>query len=122
MIFYPLSVLMLAGMREILIISTPEGLPLCHKLLSDGSQYGVELTYVEQPSPDGLAQAFIISEEFIGNDPCRLILGDVICYGQHFSEKLRSASQQAQSATVFDYQTPILSASELSISTKQAGL
>lgn len=103
MIFYPLSVLMLAGMREILIISTPEDLPCFRKLLGDGSQYGIELSYAEQPSPDGLAQAFIIGEEFIGTDPCCLILGDNIFYGQHFSDKLRSANQQTQGATVFGY-------------------
>ena len=103
MIFYPLSVLMLAGMREILIISTPEDLPCFRKLLGDGSVYGIELTYAEQPSPDGLAQAFIIGEEFIGEDPCCLILGDNIFYGQHFSDNLRSASSQATGATVFGY-------------------
>ena len=103
MIFYPLSVLMLAGMREILIISTPEDLPCFRKLLGDGSVYGIKLTYAEQPSPDGLAQAFIIGEEFIGNDPCCLILGDNIFYGQHFSDNLRAATQQAQGATVFGY-------------------
>ncbi|MFJ7315175.1 glucose-1-phosphate thymidylyltransferase RfbA [Pseudomonas sp. NPDC098747] len=103
MIFYPLSVLMLAGMREILIISTPEDLPCFRKLLGDGSLYGIKLTYAEQPTPDGLAQAFIIGEEFIGNDPCCLILGDNIFYGQHFSDNLRSASVQQQGATVFGY-------------------
>lgn len=103
MIFYPLSVLMLAGMREILIISTPEDLPCFRKLLGDGSVYGVKLTYAEQPRPDGLAQAFVIGEEFIGKDPCCLILGDNIFYGQHFSDNLRSASAQQQGATVFGY-------------------
>ncbi len=103
MIFYPLSVLMLAGMREILIISTPEDLPCFRKLLGDGSVYGIKLTYAEQPSPDGLAQAFVIGEEFIGKDPCCLILGDNIFYGQHFSDNLRSASSQASGATVFGY-------------------
>jgi glucose-1-phosphate thymidylyltransferase len=103
MIFYPLSVLMLAGMREILIISTPEDLPNFRKLLGDGSLYGIQLTYAEQPSPDGLAQAFIIGEEFIGKDPCCLILGDNIFYGQHFSENLRNASGQEYGATVFGY-------------------
>jgi glucose-1-phosphate thymidylyltransferase len=103
MIFYPLSVLMLAGMREILIISTPEDLPCFRKLLGDGSLYGIQLTYAEQPSPDGLAQAFIIGEEFIGKDPCCLILGDNIFYGQHFSDNLRSANAQVHGATVFGY-------------------
>jgi glucose-1-phosphate thymidylyltransferase len=103
MIFYPLSVLMLAGMREVLIISTPEDLPCFRKLLGDGSLYGIKLTYAEQPSPDGLAQAFIIGEEFIGEDPCCLILGDNIFYGQHFSDNLRSASTQQNGATVFGY-------------------
>ncbi|WP_339452041.1 glucose-1-phosphate thymidylyltransferase RfbA [Pseudomonas sp. EA_5y_Pfl2_R50] len=103
MIFYPLSVLMLAGMREILIISTPEDLPNFRKLLGDGSLYGIKLTYAEQSTPDGLAQAFIIGEEFIGNDPCCLILGDNIFYGQHFSDNLRSANEQKSGATVFGY-------------------
>ncbi|WP_397456218.1 sugar nucleotidyltransferase, partial [Pseudomonas versuta] len=103
MIFYPLSVLMLAGMREILIISTPEDLPCFKKLLGDGNRYGIELSYAEQPSPDGLAQAFIIGEEFIGADPVCLILGDNIFYGQHFSDNLRSAMTQESGATVFGY-------------------
>ncbi|VVP12425.1 glucose-1-phosphate thymidylyltransferase RfbA [Pseudomonas fluorescens] len=103
MIFYPLSVLMLAGMREILIISTPEDLPSFRKLLGDGSLYGIQLSYAEQPSPDGLAQAFIIGEEFIGDDPCCLILGDNIFYGQHFTENLRAANAQQHGATVFGY-------------------
>ncbi|MBP3997353.1 MULTISPECIES: glucose-1-phosphate thymidylyltransferase RfbA [Pseudomonas] len=103
MIFYPLSVLMLAGMREILIISTPEDLPSFRKLLGDGSRYGISLSFAEQPSPDGLAQAFIIGEEFIGDSPCCLILGDNIFYGQHFSDKLRSATHQESGATVFGY-------------------
>jgi glucose-1-phosphate thymidylyltransferase len=103
MIFYPLSVLMLAGIREILIISTPEDLPNFRKLLGDGCLYGIKLTYAEQPSPDGLAQAFIIGEAFIGNDPCCLILGDNIFYGHHFSDSLRLASNQEHGATVFGY-------------------
>ncbi|CAI8946459.1 dTDP-glucose pyrophosphorylase 2 [Pseudomonas sp. IT-347P] len=103
MIFYPLSVLMLAGMREILIISTPEDLPCFRKLLGDGSVYGIKLSYAEQPSPDGLAQAFIIGEEFIGKDPCCLILGDNIFHGHHFSDNLRAASNQESGATVFGY-------------------
>ena len=103
MIFYPLSVLMLAGMREILIISTPEDLPCFKKLLGDGSQYGIELSYAEQLSPDGLAQAFIIGEEFIGKDPVCLILGDNIFYGQHFSDNLRSAMSKTTGATIFGY-------------------
>ena len=103
MIYYPLSVLMLAGMREILIISTPEDLPNFRKLLGDGSRFGISLSYAEQPSPDGLAQAFIIGEEFIGGDNSCLILGDNIFYGQHFSENLKAANARTEGATIFGY-------------------
>nr|WP_313016085.1 glucose-1-phosphate thymidylyltransferase RfbA [Moraxella sp. CTOTU48841] len=103
MIYYPLSVLMLAGINDILIISTPEDLPNFEKLLGDGKEIGVKLSYKVQPSPDGLAQAFILGEEFIGDDDVCLILGDNIYYGQGFSEKLKRASAQQVGATVFGY-------------------
>ena len=93
MIYYPLSVLMLSGIRDILIITTPEDATAFHRLLGDGSQFGLHLSYAEQPSPDGLAQAFIIGEEFIGKDDVCLILGDNIFYGQHFSQMLAQADQ-----------------------------
>lgn len=106
MIFYPVSVLMLAGIREILIISTPQDLPGFHRLLGDGSDYGVRFEYAEQPSPDGLAQAFIIGERFIGDDSVCLVLGDNIFYGQSFTRMLKEAVDKAeneQKATVFGY-------------------
>lgn len=103
MIYYPLSVLMLAGIREILVISTPEDLPNFKKLLGDGSDYGIELSYAEQPSPDGLAQAFIIGEKFIGSDSVCLVLGDNIFYGQSFSKQLQAAVNRPTGATVFGY-------------------
>lgn len=103
MIYYPLSVLMLAGINEILVISTPEDLPNFKKLLGAGAEFGVKLSYKAQPSPDGLAQAFILGEEFIGNDDVCLILGDNIFYGQGFSEQLRRANLQTSGATVFGY-------------------
>ena len=103
MIYYPLSVLMLAGIREILIISTPEDLPNFEKLLGNGDDLGVKLSYKVQPSPDGLAQAFILGEEFIGDDNVCLVLGDNIFYGQSFSQQLRRATEQEAGATVFGY-------------------
>ena len=103
MIYYPLSVLMLAGIREILIISTPQDIHLYQNLLGDGSDIGVKLEYAIQPSPDGLAQAFIIGEEFIGKDSVCMILGDNIFYGFDFSRTLREAAQLKDGATVFGY-------------------
>jgi len=105
MIFYPLSVLMLAGIKDILIISTPEDMAGYQRLLDDGSQFGINISYEIQPNPDGLAQAFIIGEKFIGDDNVCLILGDNIYYGQAFSKMLRSASEQAKKgiASVFGY-------------------
>lgn len=104
MVYYPLSVLMLAGIQEILIISTPEDLPSYQCLLGNGEQFGIHLSYAIQPSPDGLAQAFIIGEEFIGQDSVCLVLGDNIFYGQGFSTKLRDVATRATGATVFAYQ------------------
>ena len=106
MVYYPLSVLMLAGIREILVISTPQDLPAFQRLLGDGSDFGIHLNYAEQPSPDGLAQAFIIGKDFIGNDDVCLVLGDNIFYGQSFSQMLTQAVQNVEKerkATVFGY-------------------
>lgn len=103
MVYYPISVLMLAGIRDILIISTPDDMPQYQRLLGSGEQFGVRFEYAIQPSPDGLAQAFIIGEEFIGDDSVCLVLGDNIFHGQHFTEKLLRASQQTTGATVFGY-------------------
>lgn len=106
MVYYPISVLMLAGIRDILLISTPQDLPGFKRLLGDGSDYGINLQYAEQPSPDGLAQAFIIGEEFIGDDCACLVLGDNIFYGSHFTGKLLDAvkaAEENQKATVFGY-------------------
>ncbi|TMP31468.1 glucose-1-phosphate thymidylyltransferase [Pseudoalteromonas rubra] len=104
MIYYPLSVLMLAGIKEVLIITTPEDLDSFKRLLGDGSCFGIALSYAVQPKPEGLAQAFIIGEEFIGDDPVCLVLGDNIFYGQGFTPKLSAAMSQKTGATVFGYQ------------------
>ncbi|MGH1472182.1 MAG: glucose-1-phosphate thymidylyltransferase RfbA [Cellvibrionaceae bacterium] len=104
MIYYPLSVLMMAGINDILIISTPESLPLYQQLLQDGSQFGANFQYAVQPSPDGLAQAFLIGEKFIGQDNVSLILGDNIFYGHHFNENLEAAIKRQKGATIFGYQ------------------
>lgn len=104
MVYYPLSVLMLAGIREVLIISTPEDIDGFKRLLGDGSQFGIDISYAVQPSPDGLAQAFIIGEEFIGDSNVCLVLGDNIFYGPGFSPLLRKAASQTSGATVFGYQ------------------
>lgn len=104
MVFYPISVLMLAGIREILLISTPDDIDGYKRLLGDGNQFGIEISYAVQPSPDGLAQAFIIGEEFIGEDSVCLVLGDNIFYGQGFGPMLRAAASRPNGATVFGYQ------------------
>ena len=108
MIYYPLSTLMLAGIREILVISTPIDTPRFKELLGDGSQFGISLSYAVQPSPDGLAQAFIIGEDFIGDEPCAMVLGDNIFYGGYFSRHLADAVAAAESgtATIFGYYVP----------------
>jgi len=103
MIYYPISVLMLSGIQEILIISTPEDLPGYQRLLGDGSDFGISIQYATQPSPNGIAQAFIIGEEFIGDSNVALVLGDNVFYGQHFTEKLVAAVTREEGATIFGY-------------------
>ena len=103
MIYYPLSVLMLAGIREVLVITTPEDQAAFERLLGDGSDFGIQISYAVQPSPDGLAQAFIIGETFIGDDSVCLVLGDNIFYGQSFSQSLQKAAAQAHGATAVPY-------------------
>ncbi len=103
MVYYPLSVLMLAGIREILLISTPEDLPLFQRLLGDGSQFGISLSYAAQPRPEGLAQAFHIAADFVGNAPSALVLGDNIFYGQNFVEAIEAADARREGATIFGY-------------------
>jgi len=103
MVYYPLSVLMLSGIREILLISTPEDLPLFQRLLGDGSQFGISLQYAEQPRPEGLAQAYHIGAEFVGDKPSALVLGDNIFYGQYFSEAVENADRRQEGATIFGY-------------------
>lgn len=104
MVYYPISVLMLAGIRDILIISTPDDMPGFKRLLGNGSQFGVNFTYAIQPSPDGLAQAFLIGEDFINGDSCALVLGDNIYFGESFGRKLETVVQRKEGATVFGYQ------------------